>query len=226
MRVAAEVFADQGYRSATIRDICRRAGTNVASVNYHFGGKAGLYRAVVQSGGAFTSEMAGRLAASGGAAEDRLRAYVEVFLTRVLAEGPCAVHGRIMAREMIEPTEALDQLVDGFIRPEAEMLSLAVGEIVGKDFTREEIRLLCMSVAAQVVFYKHCRPVVERLFPDFRLDSAAVSVLAESITGFSVAGLRGLSAARSTAREAKGKGTPGTAAATRPAARRIAKGRN
>jgi hypothetical protein len=80
-----------------------------------------------------------------------------------------------------------------------------------------------MSVAAQVVFYKHCRPVVERLFPDFQLDAAAVSTLAESISGFSVAGLRGLRAARTAAsgvkRTARRAGAKGTAA------RRTRKGR-
>jgi AcrR family transcriptional regulator len=40
---ALEVFAESGYRNAKVADICRRAGTNLAAVNYYFGDKANLY---------------------------------------------------------------------------------------------------------------------------------------------------------------------------------------
>ncbi|MBW2127416.1 MAG: helix-turn-helix transcriptional regulator [Deltaproteobacteria bacterium] len=36
---ACEVFAEKGYRAATIADICGRAKANVAAVNYYFGDK-------------------------------------------------------------------------------------------------------------------------------------------------------------------------------------------
>ena len=47
---AARLFADRGFAPVTVRDICRRARANVAAVNYHFGGKHGLYTAVMQVG--------------------------------------------------------------------------------------------------------------------------------------------------------------------------------
>ena len=41
---ACKVFAEKGYRDATHAEICRCAGTNVASINYYFGSKENLYR--------------------------------------------------------------------------------------------------------------------------------------------------------------------------------------
>src|SRR5688500_20384695 len=43
---AEKLFAEQGFHSASVRDITREAKCNIASVNYHFGGKSNLYREV------------------------------------------------------------------------------------------------------------------------------------------------------------------------------------
>ncbi|MEG1979925.1 MAG: TetR/AcrR family transcriptional regulator, partial [Victivallaceae bacterium] len=44
MQAALFIFANEGYRNATVRKICELAEVNVAAVNYHFGDKLNLYR--------------------------------------------------------------------------------------------------------------------------------------------------------------------------------------
>ena len=79
LEAAAEVFAEDGFRAATIQRICRRAGANIAAAHYHFGDKAELYAAVFeyaeQTARAARAWLRGRRPRH-PTAEQRLRAYV------------------------------------------------------------------------------------------------------------------------------------------------------
>ena len=44
---AVRLFAEHGYADTTSKMICREAGVNIAAVNYHFGSRDDLYRAVL-----------------------------------------------------------------------------------------------------------------------------------------------------------------------------------
>jgi len=48
VRAAEKIFADKGFRAMTLRDVTRQAKVNLAAVNYHFGSKTDLMRAVLR----------------------------------------------------------------------------------------------------------------------------------------------------------------------------------
>jgi AcrR family transcriptional regulator len=48
LAAARAVFAEQGYQGATVRAIATRAGVDAAMVNHWFGGKQGLFAAIVE----------------------------------------------------------------------------------------------------------------------------------------------------------------------------------
>jgi len=190
LEAAGEVFAEHGFRAATVQQICRRADANIAAVNYHFSDKEQLYRAVIryaeqENGGTPPHEPP-----PGAPAEERLRTHVEWFLMHLLDEGRPAWHGRLMAREMIEPTAALDELVSGHIRQSSERLLGIVRELMGAGVSDDAVRTGAFSITGQCLFYRHCEPVITRLHPDVRIGRAQVPALAEHVTRFSLAGLR------------------------------------
>src|SRR5580693_204500 len=133
LEAAGQVFADVGYRAATVREICERAGANISAVNYHFGDKEQLYRAVLQETyqTAIKKYPADYGLRANATAEERLRAFVHSLLLRIFSEGPSARHGKLMAREMMEPTGALDAVVREDIRPMSALLVSIVSELLG-----------------------------------------------------------------------------------------------
>jgi AcrR family transcriptional regulator len=196
LEAAAEVFAEAGFRSATVREICRRAGANIAAINYHFGDKEKLYAEVLHYAHGQALEKYPPLLGVGESApaEKKLRAFIHSLLLRIFDDHPTACHGKLMSREMIDPTVALDSLVEEFIRPMSAQLYQIVADILGCAPGDERVRLCAFSVVSQCMFYKHCSPVLARMFPDRPpMDAPAVENLAEHIAKFSLTALKSFS---------------------------------
>jgi AcrR family transcriptional regulator len=191
LAAAAETFAEQGYRAATVREICRRARANVAAINYHFRDKAGLYGEIVRGAcEQVLDKYPVRPAELPADPEARLRLFVRQFLGRVFDPGFRSWHARILSREMVEPTEALDRLVEEAVRPQFDLLRGVVREIVGPGASEEQVRWGAWSVVGQCVFYHHSRPIIDRLFPQQDFGPETIERLAEHVASLSICGLR------------------------------------
>lgn len=187
MEAAGEIFAERGFHDATIREICQRANANVAAVHYHIGDKDELYRAVFQHTIKIAMEKH-PLPAVAGSPEEQLRAHVRALLFRILDEGRPSWHGKLIAREMANPTPALENLVDQ-IRTNLGRLTDIVRQLL-PDASAETIRHCALSIPGQCLFYFHCRTVVTRVFPEQGYTGTALEQLADHITQFSLAGIR------------------------------------
>src|SRR5688572_28061928 len=49
LSAARDLFLRYGYRAVSSRQIAAAAGANVAMIRYYFGGKAGLYREILEN---------------------------------------------------------------------------------------------------------------------------------------------------------------------------------
>jgi AcrR family transcriptional regulator len=190
LNAAGQVFAEKGFRAATVREICTAAGANVAAINYHFGDKERLYSEVLRFSHACAVQKHPPGMDDAADPELRLRAFVVSFLRRVFDSGRPAWHEKLMSREMVEPTSALDELVRQDIQPRYEQLSEVIRGIIGKRADEKLVRHCVQSVIAQCVFYHHARPMLERLKPPMKFDAATVEERAEYIYRFSLAAMR------------------------------------
>jgi AcrR family transcriptional regulator len=188
---AGEIFAEHGFRHTTVREICDRAAANVAAVNYHFRDKEGLYSEVLRYAHRCLVVQPQRDMTQYGSApaDQRLRVFVHLMMHQLFEAGKPAWHGKLVAREMIDPTAALDRLVQEEIRPKSQFLQSVVREIIGPAASQRDVELSTLSVISQCVFYRHSKAVISRLHPELKFTPDDIDALADHIANFSLAAL-------------------------------------
>ncbi|MFZ4700121.1 MAG: CerR family C-terminal domain-containing protein [Candidatus Methylumidiphilus sp.] len=191
---AVEIFAERGFRDATVREICAKAEVNAASVNYYFGGKEKLYAEAL----AFALCQANQRYPLGDAlnlglpAEQRLIAFIQVFLHKLLDNTALGHHGKLIAREIADPTSALDGIINTAIAPQFAMLKEVIPSLVGPGWSESDIYRCILSIVGQCLMYKHSRSVVDRICPNVIASPDEINSTADHIAKFSLAALNHL----------------------------------
>ena len=189
---AAREFALHGYEAGRIRDIVDAAGANLAAVNYHFGGKEGLYQATLahlarraRDEWPFDSPELRAMPP-----EDQLRAFVRVMLMRYLGGPQVSPLSRILAHELLDPTPAFGQILKGISQPQWARLMEIVRELLGPRASEDDVSLATLSAASQWVFFLFGRRMFEAVFPALAGDPDVVDRLVDHIAFSSIAAMR------------------------------------
>jgi len=188
INAAGRIFADRGYRSTTIREICVAAGENVAAVNYHFGDKLGLYTEVVQQSVHAAGIEAIRSALDQHSApEEILRAVIRARMRGICRGDRPDWHFRILAHELAQPTPALEQLINNVGRPIFNRLLLLIGSMIDLPSTDDKTRLCAVSVMGQILAYAFAQPLLAGVWPDLKMTPSQIDRIADHIGDFSLA---------------------------------------
>jgi AcrR family transcriptional regulator len=197
LEAAGPIFAAEGFQSAKIRDICARAGANVAAVNYYFGDKLGLYTEVLRYSIA-AAEMDPGLSVPSCelSPETRLRAFVRMILNSVFNASRPAWHMKLLLQEMSHPTPAMDELVDEFIRPRYDILCDMIGSLIDESPKSRLTQMCAHSVVGQARHYVIANAVIESVSPELTFTPEDLDEIADHITVFSLAGIKASGASK------------------------------
>jgi TetR/AcrR family transcriptional regulator, regulator of cefoperazone and chloramphenicol sensitivity len=186
---AAEViFAEKGFGSSSVREICKAAGVNIASISYYFGDKERLYVECLKAahdcadaGPEFGEFDEGTLAV------EKLRRFLQIMARRMHAPARSTAL-QLLMREFANPSAAGQEVIFEYIRPKALRLRGVLQELLpGADERR--LMMIGFSVMGQVLFYRQNRPVVEQIFGKEAVNELDSEAVVEHVTRFTLAAL-------------------------------------
>ncbi len=191
LEAAGEVFAEKGYHSSKVADICRRAGANVAAVNYHFGDKATLYtEAWQETFKKFT--VSNPLNSTGASPEEQLNIYIHSLIQNFVDQGAQGQFTRLYLMELANPTGLIQDVWHDLIEPRRQKLLGIICNIMGIK-TVDETVLFC-----EISIINQCRTLLTIRRNDLEyligqpISSNLIKRLADHITRFSLAGIHGV----------------------------------
>ena len=173
IKAAIKVFAEKGFRDATVRQICKQAGTaNINAVNYYFGSKERLYQKILEL--IFTEyDKQAPVDFQDKTPEKQLEIYISTFCKILYQEGESDSHiTTILIEEFTKPSPFLGKIVDTFNRPRVKRHLKMFKDLLGPGATDDMARDCLVSVSGQLLYYSFARPLFSRLFPDYFTDNS------------------------------------------------------
>lgn len=127
---AGKLIAEHGYAKTTSKSICEKANTNIAAVNYHFGGRDGLYISVLEEvhNHLINVDKLAQLWSSDLSPRDKLEAFLDIYIS-ALEEN--SWHVKVWAREILNPSPFINQIVTKEALPKFRIVTKIFSEYTG-----------------------------------------------------------------------------------------------
>ncbi|HRO13065.1 CerR family C-terminal domain-containing protein [Amaricoccus sp.] len=168
IEAALRGFGEKGFAATSVREIAAAAGTNIASISYHFGGKEGLRDACAEHivrlmGDALAAARPGEpLPPDPLAAAETLAGLVRSLVRFLLLEPQGPLVAGFMLREMAHPSSALDTIYEGLFDGVHRTACAVWATATGRPAESEAVRLAVFAVIGQILYFRIAAPVVER----------------------------------------------------------------
>jgi AcrR family transcriptional regulator len=192
------MFAKKGFERSTAKEICERAGTNAAAVNYHFGGIEALYAAVLdEARGRILSVRAIELAVEGKIdPRKKLEAALEVIVQTLLGPVSSSWVLQVFGRDMVTPSPTTYAAKEKLILPLARILRGFVGELMGLSEDDTAVARGCLSLMAPIcILIVGDRRMMKRALPNLGLGADDAPALARHMVDYALAGLEAIAQA-------------------------------
>jgi TetR/AcrR family transcriptional regulator, regulator of cefoperazone and chloramphenicol sensitivity len=190
LEAAGEVFAEQGFKAATIRKILERAGiSNIAAINYYFGDKETLYAEAVKT--AFRGRSAPitlpESSPAGTSPAVKLREFIKAFAADLIGEHGPPWRMQLVGRELTQPTAGCAAFVRDYARPHFEALCHILREVLPAGTSEQKCHLTAISIIGQVIHHRCARTIIAQLVGPEEAATYDAARLGEHIADFSLA---------------------------------------
>ena len=188
---ATNVFAERGFEGASVREITRRAETNQAAINYHFGGKGSLYREVLKlavsalgDASLLDEETLERVSR-----DEAVRLFIRQQVTPLLKHGQISRYLRIFAWETLAPTPVYRDFIASEKLPVLDLAERIVRRFLPAAASRAEITVATIWLTQQVAPFIRHFDALSKPPLNLKLDRRFIENLAADLGRMAVAGL-------------------------------------
>jgi AcrR family transcriptional regulator len=173
LEAAVRIFGEKGLKGATVREIAKAAGQNVAAIAYYFGSKERLYDLIIEGIVREFHHALGDILQRIDELERLphpdpvralavLKAFLGAVYLRVLSRREALPIARLIVREQLGPTPAFEILYHKAFRQLHTRLCFLVGLVLGRDPREPQTILRTHMIMGQVYFFAMSREAILR----------------------------------------------------------------
>lgn len=161
---ATRLFALKGYAAVSIRELAQAAAVNSALINYHFGGKDGLYLAVLERNFSMISDSLHHIGASSLPFAEKLIQFMKILM-HIHQSNPYL--RKLMTSELNSPTPHFETIVKRYIMELYKFAYTTLGEAIKCGEIRADINpaFTIIAISGMVNFFYLAQPIVDELIP-------------------------------------------------------------
>jgi AcrR family transcriptional regulator len=188
IKAASRVFAESGFQGASVRTIVARADVNQAAINYHFGSKEALYRAVLQKALQVLMKDDAQ-ATPDDSREAALRRFVRQQLRPMTARDESSDHLRIFGWETVRPSPVFRKFMAAEAAPFFGSVTALVRRFLPEGTSDQQAILGALWLFGQCSIFVRNREQLANPPMQLKVDQGLVELLVDTITGWAIGGL-------------------------------------
>ena len=169
----------------TIEAITKRAGTSLASINYHFNGKANLYSQAITEANHITTDLLRRMPMERGKTpQEQLRNYVASMLELMINGGQTCWHCMLLNREVQHPNRITRKQLKELAQVAHGSLGKLIVRIVGRSIDDRELILCTNCIIGLCKYFADHQDFHDNMFPQMPNARKNSKALTDYITRF------------------------------------------
>ena len=192
METGARLFAAHGLHGVSLRALVREAGVNLSTVSYHFGGKVGLYEAIIRffinrrdevcPSAAEVRTKFERADATPRAKGDIVSWYITLVVQELLGREehiwPCF----IISRELAQPTAIFPTLEAEFFTPSYNSFNALVTGVLTEEIDVEEQIIIVQALLGMCLKFLEGHLLITKRLAWEGYDECSIAKIAEVLS--------------------------------------------
>lgn len=168
LQTAAKMFAQYGINGVSTRDLVKKSGVNLCSINYYFGSKQKLYEAVMNNvyehiQQNFIEKI--KIGAAEGltlSPKEEIKRIIGAFFDFLCSNIVSDTQAELLVREMFNPTSVYDKFYSGGFEPLHKYISGLVAALQGIAPDSEQAILQTHLLLGQALIFRIHREALFR----------------------------------------------------------------